>query len=90
MGFQFKRLPKTEMDLDPFLTKCTRHLSDLTAAIQRLQTHLKPDDCLFLRSATENIVDRQKDKQRFKRQWKVVLYTKIPIATPIQYDEILE
>jgi hypothetical protein len=43
-------------------------------------------ECLVLLPALQNLVDRQKDKEEFLKQWRVLLHE--PLDTPIQAETL--
>lgn len=58
------------------LEKLIRQFADLSDNLDRLSHHLQPkksDDCLILIPAVYNIVDRDKEKAKRTKEWKIVL-----------------
>lgn len=62
--------------------------NDLNTNLQKLHGHFRqtPDDTIVLNPAVENIVDRKKEKEHRKKEWRVTL--KETIDTAIEYDEL--
>jgi hypothetical protein len=44
------------------------------------------DECFVLNSSEENVVDRKRDKEKLKKQWKVTL--KEILDTGIEYETL--
>ena len=84
------------MDCTPRLAQLCFSLAvlsaDLTRQLDSLSRRLgcppPSDDCLVLSDAPYNIVDRKKEKEHRKKQWKVTL--KEHIDLPIEYDTLDE
>lgn len=68
------------------LHRCLDLHNELTKSMNRLVRQLDKEDCLILQPAVHNIVDRKKEKERHKKQWKVTL--KEIIDTGIDYDTL--
>lgn len=60
--------------------------SDLNTQLASLAKHLHAEDILVLRNASENIVDRKKDKERHKKRWKIQL--KELLNSEIEFESI--
>lgn len=62
--------------------------SELTTNLQKLTRRLgyQTDECFVLNSSEENVVDRKRDKEKLKKQWKVTL--KEILDTGIEYETL--
>lgn len=60
-----------------------KHMNQLTKRLSHME-----EDTIVLQPAKENIVDRKKEKQRHKKQWKVEV--KDILDTPIEFDTLSE
>ena len=66
------------MDVTPKMALLCTHLTDLvstlTSQLDTLRSKLGAEDILVLEPAVQNIVDRKKDKEALRRQWKLQIH----------------
>lgn len=70
------------------LCKIEEHSSEIQKKIDSIKKRFQQDDCLVLRPAVENIVDRNADKERHKKRWKIEI--KDVVESYFAYDAELK
>lgn len=76
LSLHLTRLQELQNDL-------TRNMNSL---VKRLDKSNYTDDCLVLIHAVHNIVDRQKEKERHRKKWKIEL--KDSISSAIEFETL--
>jgi hypothetical protein len=76
LALHLTRLQELQNDL-------TRNMNKL---VKRLDKNSDEDNCLVLIPALHNIVDRQKDKERHRKKWKIQLHD--IISSAIEFETL--